>query len=62
MAKQVGMFGSIKYNKNMTDNEKEIERLKNQIHLEKQMAQKNIRRIEELENRSLLERIFNFDL
>ena len=62
MAKQVGMFGSIKYKKNMTDNEKEIERLKNQLHLEKQMAQKNIRRIEELENRSLLERIFNFDL
>ena len=62
MAKQVGMFGSIKYKKNMTDNENEIERLKNQLHLEKQMAQKNIRRIEELENRSLLERIFNFDL
>ena len=46
----------------MKEDKKEIDRLKNQLHLEKQMAQKNIRRIQELERRTFLERVFNFDL
>lgn len=44
------------------DKDKEIERLKNQLMLSNQIANKNKRRIDELVNRSLLERIFNFDL
>ena len=42
----------------MTEN-KEIERLKNEIFLINQLAEKNKRKLELLQNRSLLERIFN---
>ena len=55
-----GKLGLIRLIRCMTEN-KEIERLKNEIFLINQLAEKNKRKLELLQNRSLLERIFNFD-